>query len=112
MPNPRMVAIDLLSRVADSDSYINLLLPSFLTKASVQDSDRGLIQELSYGTLRWQLQYDSFIDHFTAGKVLSPKLRITLRVGMHQLFRMRIPAHAAIHETVELVKTFEKSAAV
>lgn len=110
MPNPRMVAIDLLSRVADSDSYINLLLPGFLTKANVPDSDRGLIQELSYGTLRWQLQYDSFIDHFTAGKVLSPKLRITLRVGMHQLFRMRIPAHAAIHETVELVKTFEKSA--
>ena len=105
-----MVAIDLLSRVADSDSYINLLLPSFLTKANVPDSDRGLIQELSYGSLRWQLQYDSFIDHFTAGKVLSPKLRITLRTGMHQLFRMRIPAHAAIHETVELVKTFEKSA--
>lgn len=111
MPNPRMVAIDLLTRVADSDSYINLLLPSFLTKANVADSDRGLIQELSYGSLRWQLQYDSFIDHFTTGKTLSPKLRIVLRVGMHQLFRMRIPAHAAIHETVELVKTFEKSAA-
>ncbi|MEY4558794.1 MAG: hypothetical protein RL024_952 [Actinomycetota bacterium] len=111
MPNPRMVAVDLLARVADSDSYINLLLPSFLTKANVADSDRGLIQELSYGSLRWQLQYDSFIDHFTAGKVLSQKLRIVLRVGMHQLFRMRIPAHAAIHETVELVKTFEKSAA-
>ena len=106
-----MVAIDLLSRVADSDSYINLLLPSFLTRANVPDSDRGLIQELSYGSLRWQLQYDSFIDHFTTGKVLSAKLRIVLRVGMHQLFRMRIPAHAAIHETVELVKTFEKSAA-
>ena len=111
MPNPRMVAIDLLSRVVDSDSYINLLLPSFLTKAEVPDSDRGLIQELSYGTLRWQLQYDSFVDQFTQGKTLSPKLRIVLRVGMHQLFRMRIPAHAAIHETVELVKTFEKSAA-
>lgn len=106
-----MVAIDLLTRVADSDSYINLLLPSFLTKANVADSDRGLIQELSYGSLRWQLQYDSFIDHFTTGKTLSPKLRIVLRVGMHQLFQMRIPAHAAIHETVELVKTFEKSAA-
>ena len=111
MPNPRMVAVDLLTRVADSDSYINLLLPSFLTRANVPDSDRGLIQELSYGSLRWQLQYDSFIDHFTTGKVLSPKLRIVLRVGMHQLFRMRIPAHAAIHETVELVKSFEKSAA-
>ncbi len=106
-----MVAIDLLARVAESDSYINLLLPSFLTKAQVPDSDRGLIQELSYGTLRWQLQYDSFIDHFTAGKTLSPKLRIAIRLGMHQLFRMRIPAHAAIHETVELVKVFERSAA-
>lgn len=111
MPNPRMVAINLLARVADSDSYINLLLPSFLTKAQVPDSDRGLIQELSYGTLRWQLQYDTFIDHFTAGKVLSPKLRIAIRLGMHQLFRMRVPAHAAIHETVELVKIFERSAA-
>ena len=106
-----MVAIDLLSRVAESDSYINLLLPSFLTRAQVPDADRGLIQELSYGTLRWQLQYDTFIDHFTAGKTLSPKLRIAIRLGMHQLFRMRVPAHAAIHETVELVKIFERSAA-
>ncbi len=111
LPNPRMVAIDLLARVAESDSYINLLLPGFLTKAQVPDSDRGLVQELSYGTLRWQLQYDSFIDHFTAGKTLSPKLRIAIRLGMHQLFRMRVPAHAAIHETVELVKSFERSAA-
>lgn len=111
MPNPRMVAIDLLARVSESDSYINLLLPSFLSKAQVPDADRGLIQELAYGTLRWQLQYDSFIDHFTQGKTLSPKLRIAIRLGMHQLFRMRIPAHAAIHETVELVKIFERSAA-
>ena len=111
MPNPRMVAIDLLARVSETDSYINLLLPSFLTTAQVPDGDRGLIQELSYGTLRWQLQYDSFIDHFTAGKTLSPKLRIAIRLGLHQLFRMRIPAHAAIHETVELVKIFERSAA-
>lgn len=106
-----MVAVDLLTRVAESDSYINLLLPSFLTKAGVPDSDRGLVQELSYGVLRWQLQYDTFIDHFTVGKTLSPKLRIAIRLGLHQLFRMRIPPHAAIHETVELVKTFEKSAA-
>lgn len=106
-----MVAIDLLTRVAESDSYINLLLPSFLAKAQVADSDRGLIQELSYGTLRWQLQYDTFINHFTAGKTLSPKLRIAIRLGLHQLFRMRVPAHAAIHETVELVKIFERNAA-
>lgn len=111
MANPRLVALDLLMRVQESDSYINLLLPSVLAKSDLPENDRGLVQELSYGALRWQLQYDSFIDQLTPGKTLSAKLRTVLRLGMHQLFRMRIPPHAAIHETVELTKLFEKNAA-
>lgn len=111
LANPRLVALDLLMRVQESDSYINLLLPSVLAKSDLAENDRGLVQELSYGALRWQLQYDSFIDLLTPGKTLSPKLRTVLRLGMHQLFRMRIPPHAAIHETVELTKLFEKNAA-
>ena len=55
-------------RVHDTDAYINLLLPKTLARHNVADSERGLIQELSYGALRWQLQYDSVIDHFTRGK--------------------------------------------
>lgn len=111
MSNPRMVALDLLMRVQDSDSYINLLLPSVLKRSDLADNDRGLVQELSYGSLRWQYQYDAFLDQFTQGKTLSVRLRTALRMGLHQLFRMRIPSHAAIHETVEIVKVFEKSAA-
>ncbi len=111
MNNPREVALDLLVRVEQSDSYINLLLPKVLGKINPSDADRGLIQELSYGTLRWRAQYDAFIDSFTAGKTLSAKLRLALQLGLHQLFRMRVPSHAAIHESVELVKGFEKSAA-
>ncbi|MEY3561982.1 MAG: hypothetical protein RL068_1134 [Actinomycetota bacterium] len=106
-----MVALELLVRVQESDSYINLLLPSVLSRSDLPEIDRGLVQELSYGALRWQKQYDSFIDLMTPGKTLSSQLRIALRLGLHQLFRMRIPAHAAIHETVELVKVLEKSAA-
>lgn len=98
-------------RVQKSDSYINLLMPKVLGNSSLSDADRGLIQELSYGSLRWKYQYDSFIDQFTQGKTLSEELRFTLQLGMHQLFRMRVPAHAAIHESVELVKEFEKRAA-
>jgi len=109
--NPREVALDLLVRVEQSDSYINLLLPKVLGKLNPSDADRGLIQELSYGTLRWRAQYDAFIDSFTSGKTLSSKLRLALQLGLHQLFRMRVPSHAAIHESVELVKGFEKSAA-
>lgn len=110
MTNPREIALDLLVRVEQSDSYINLLLPKVLGKVDLSDADRGLIQELSYGTLRWRSQYDAFIDSFTHGKVLSSKLRLVLQLGLHQLFRMRVPSHAAIHESVELVKKFEKNA--
>lgn len=111
MTNARKIALDLLIRVQKTDSYINLLMPKVLGNLELSDADRGLIQELSYGSLRWKYQYDSFIDQFTEGKTLSDELRLALQLGMHQLFRMRVPSHAAIHESVELVKVFEKRAA-
>lgn len=98
-------------RVRSSDSYINLLLPKTLARHDVPDSERGLIQELSYGSLRWQLQYDAIIDRFTRGKTLSDEVRAALQLGIHQLFRMRIPVHAAINETVNLTKSLEPKAA-
>lgn len=111
MTNARKIALDLLVRVQESDSYINLLMPKVLGNADLSDADRGLIQELSYGSLRWRAQYDAFIDQFTQGKSLSSQLRFSLQLGMHQLFRMRVPAHAAIHESVEIVKQIEPRAA-
>lgn len=110
MTNPRQLAYELLMRVKRSDSYINLLLPKVLKGSNLAENDRGLIQELSYGALRWQRQYDEMIDHFTPGKTLSDELRICLQLGLHQLFRMRIPPHAALNETVNLVKRIEPKA--
>ena len=111
MTDSRQIAHELLMRVHDTDAYINLLLPKTLARHNVADSERGLIQELSYGALRWQLQYDAVIDHFTKGKELSQPIRRALQLGLHQLFRMRIPAHAAINETVNLAKQIEPRAA-
>lgn len=111
MSDARQVAFDLLNRVEQSDSYINLLLPAILERSGLADSDRGLVQEISYGTLRWKAQYDEFTKLLTPGKKLSSKLKIAIQIGMHQLFRMRVPAHAAIHTSVELVKKFEPNAA-
>ena len=98
-------------RVYDTDAYINLLLPKTIARHNVPESERGLIQELSYGALRWQLQYDAVIDHFTTGKELSRGIRGALQLGLHQLFRMRVPTHAAINETVNLAKRLEPRAA-
>ena len=111
MSNARLAAYQLLARVQKDDSYINLLLPSFLKRSGVSEQDRGLVQELSYGALRWQLQYDSIIDLLASGREIDPEVRIALRVGLHQLFRMRIPAHAAINESVELIKRIAPRAA-
>lgn len=111
MTNARRIALDLLVRVQQSDSYINLLMPKVLGNTDLSDADRGLIQELSYGSLRWRAQYNAYIDQFTTGKTLSDQLRFALQIGMHQLFRMRVPAHAAIHESVEIVKEIEPRAA-
>lgn len=114
MPNlskARLAAYELLVRVKRDDSYVNLLLPSFLKKTGVAEQDRGLVQEMAYGALRWQLQYDVIIDFLAGGKDIEEGVRIALRLGLHQLFRMRIPAHAAINETVELIKRINPRAA-
>lgn len=111
MSRARLVAFELLERVERDDSYINLLLPSFLKRSGVSEQDRGLVQELSYGSLRWQLQYDAVIDLLAKNRQVDGEVRIALRLGMHQLFRMRVPSHAAINETVELIKRVQPRAA-
>jgi len=111
LANARELAHQLLMRVSRDDSYINLLLPSTLRSSRLPENDRGLVQELSYGALRWQLQYDAFLDLLAKDKPIEIEVRTALRLGLHQLFRMRIPAHAAINETVELVKRLQPKAA-
>lgn len=111
MASARQVALQLLQRVQRDDSYVNLLLPSLLRQSRLDEADRGLVQELAYGTLRWQLQYDAFIDRLASGKQIENDVRLILRLGLHQLLRMRIPSHAAINESVEQVKGLQPRAA-
>lgn len=110
MANAREIAYELLQRVATTDSYINLLLPSVLRGSNLSDPDRGMVQELSYGALRWQAQYDAMIDLLSDNSP-SVEVRNLLRLGLHQLFRMRVPSHAAVSETVDLAKKLQPRAA-
>jgi 16S rRNA (cytosine967-C5)-methyltransferase len=100
----RAVAVELVRRVADGGAYSNLLLPVLLERSGLDARDRGLATELSYGTLRRMIA----IDHALAPLVdrplesASPSARAVLRVGAYQLLWSRIPAHAAVGETVSL----------
>lgn len=68
--------------------------------------DRALCHELVMGVLRWQLQLDAIIEHFAKRKIqtLDPPVLLALRLGVYQLrFLSRVPASAAVNESVNLV---------
>lgn len=106
MTSARWVAFDTLRAVHDSDAYANLLLPTEIARAGLSGSDAGLATELTYGTLRREGTYDAVVADAAgrpAGEI-DPVILDALRLGVHQLLSMRIPAHAAVNETVRQVR--------
>lgn len=111
---PRMLAQRVLERVHFDDAYSHIALDAELEKADLSGQDRGLATELVYGTLTWQRALDNILDDLVDGgiKRLHDEVLIALRVGAYQLvFLDRIPEHAAVDETVRVVKAGEQSRA-
>lgn len=102
MSNARVFALELLNRVDSDQSYLNLILPGYQER--VGSKDRGFLQELTYGAIRWRQQYDLIINDLVSNRELDASVRNVLRLGAHQIFRMRVGLHAAVNETVELAK--------
>src|SRR5579864_3936368 len=106
----RVIAFDILRKV-DAGGYASDLL---LTHTAAIDSrDAGLASEIVFGVLRYRAQLDYLIDHF-AGRAakLDPEVRTALRMGIYQLrYLERIPSHAAVTDSVELVKRAHKRSA-
>jgi 16S rRNA (cytosine967-C5)-methyltransferase len=102
----RAIAFELLRRVAEDDSYANLLLPKLLSDANVDSRDAGFIQELAFGTLRNKLLYEKVIELASSreSRTIDSHALIVLLLGAHQILGMRVPAHAAINESVNLAK--------
>jgi 16S rRNA (cytosine967-C5)-methyltransferase len=96
----------LLTAVRTRDAYANLALPAILRRHRLRDRDAALVTELGYGTLRAQGLLDAVIDECTDRPLarVEPGLLDALRLGAYQLLRTRIPPHAAVATTVELVR--------
>ena len=109
----RSAAFDILQRVEQANAYAGELLHSQrLAKLSV--ADRALATELVMGVLRWRSRLDEIIAVASSrplGK-LDAEVLSALRLAAYQLrFLTRVPAHAAIYESVELVKRAQKRSA-
>ncbi|MEU7854753.1 transcription antitermination factor NusB [Nonomuraea sp. NPDC049141] len=89
--------------VDERDSYANLLMPRLLRERGVKGRDAALATELAYGTLRGLGTYDAIIE-MCVDRAPDPDVRDALRLGAHQLLKMRVPPHAAVGTTVDLVR--------
>ena len=103
---PRRAAYDLLYEVGVEDAYANLVMPQILAHYELSGRDAAFATELGFGSLRQR----GFIDAVLAKCVDRELLRIeppvldVLRLGAYQLLFMRVPSHAAVATSVELVK--------
>jgi 16S rRNA (cytosine967-C5)-methyltransferase len=109
----RAVAFDLLLRVEQQAAYASELLHSDrLDKLS--PADRGLAMEIVMGVLRWQSRLDSVIAKSSSRPLskLDAQVLTALRIATYQLqFLSRVPARAAINDSVDMVKRAGKTSA-
>ena len=102
----RAVAFSILLKVAATDAHSDELLRGREVDALAL-RDRALATTLVLGTLRWQIKLDASIRPLLArpSAKLPPAVETALRLGAFQLLYLdRVPAHAAIGESVELTR--------
>lgn len=107
----RLAAFNILKQV-ESGAFSSILLAA--EEPHLQPADRALCHELVLGVLRWQLRLDKILEHFSKRAIesLDQGVRIALRLGLYQLrYLSRIPASAAVNESVSLVRAARLSSA-
>ena len=102
----RGVALAVVARVFDEDAYADRAFRSAAERLDARD--RAFAMQLSYGTVQRVRTLDAAIEALGRRPVrkLDPPVRAALRTGAYQLAYMDgVPAHAAVDETVELVRS-------
>ncbi len=104
----RQIAFDTLRKVSHGGYASDLLLQR---SAQLDSRDAALASEIVFGCLRYQAQ----LNYLIARRVPRPpelEVQIALRMGIYQLrYLDRIPPHAAVGESVELVKRLGRAPA-
>lgn len=102
----RLAAYEVLRAVTEDDAYANLVLPHRIRENRLDKRAAGFATELAYGALRGQGTYDAILTECVDRPLakLDPAILDALRIGAHQLLAMRVPPHAALDQTVGLVR--------
>lgn len=102
----RQAALELLAAVRERGAYANLALPPILREHRLAGRDAALATELGYGSCRALGQLDAIVSACGDKPLadLDGEVLDALRLGAYQLVHTRIPPHAAVSATVDLVR--------
>ncbi len=103
--NIRQIALATLTRCDRDGSYSNLALDAAIKAGNPSSADRGLLTTLVYGVIERRITLDYILNGLSdrSPEQIEPQVRNILRLGLYQLrYLDRIPAHAAINESVSL----------
>lgn len=106
----RISAYKVLTRVTEGAYASDALMQE---TRGLEGRDAGLASQIVFGCLRFQAQLDYLITRYSGRQLIQMELPvvIALRMALFQLrYLDRIPSHAAVNETVELVKRRNKRA--
>ena len=105
----RLLAFQILLNLEQKGSYPDRLIRGALDRHSrLDERDRALLTELVYGVVRWRGRLDWHIGQLSRTKPekMEPAVLILLRLALYQVFFLsRVPAHAAVNESVEIAKS-------
>ena len=104
----RIAAFDILRKTEKGGYASDLLL-----ETPLDSRDASLASQIVFGVLRFQAQLDFLVNHYSGRtRALDPEVRTALRMGLFQLrYLERVPAHAAVAESVALVRRARKTSA-
>lgn len=108
--NLRSLAAQLIERVVDKGESLSAILPG--AQKTLADKDGALLQELCFGVMRTLPQLEALIGKLME-RTLTGKQRVLhylIMVGLYQLLYTRVPAHAALAETVAGAEVLKRTA--
>jgi len=107
----RALALLALERVEKDHAYLDKLKDHLLASSGLNQKERNLFMELSYGVIRHRRMLDFYLEQFLDRKIQQTDLRTRniLRLGAYQILMLdRIPSPAAVNESVKLSAHYAK----
>jgi len=99
--NPRLCCLKALQRWETGREFADEVLHQTLQHSGLNSVNRSFVTETFYGVIRNRSYLDFIIQQFRPSGLDLPTRQV-LRLGIYQLYKMRIPDHAAVYETVNI----------